>query len=101
MSDSPTTAAFPFDRWSLYLFVTGLFAPIVFTVFGHWGAALSFGLLAQLLALIFGLLGRRSSVGKVGLIGSAIVLASVIIMGGAWWSAGEPAGHRAPPRALR
>jgi hypothetical protein len=55
------------------LFISGIIAPFVLAVFGLGEVAAIFGIIATVLALIHGILGRSFLLGKVAAIGALIV----------------------------
>ena len=63
-----------FGNLGLGLFVAGALMPFVLGSYGAGGPAAGFAVVAMLLALLFGILGRRSAGGKVALIGAGAVL---------------------------
>jgi len=113
LTQLPETAAEQvpcFGAWSLRLFVAGLLGPIaivlaiaVINAFAprpiagtmSAGLAICFGLISQILAFIFGVLGRRTTAGRIGLWGSGIVLGLAFV----WWLV--PMTGPAPPGVRR
>jgi hypothetical protein len=55
------------------LFIGGVVAPFVPTVFGSDDIAVAFAIVMTILALILGFLGRSFLLGKVGMIGALVV----------------------------
>ncbi len=60
--------------WALALFVVGLLMPFLIALFAPSDAAIGFGVVAELLALLFGTMGWRHLAGKVATIGVALLL---------------------------
>ena len=98
-------------RWALFLFIFGLLAPLVLillvlafsTAKAPWEAvqravplAIALGLIAEMIALILGIVGRQDVAGKIAWIGSAVVLGLALIVAGSMLiedgSAAPPAG---------
>jgi hypothetical protein len=85
-----------FGNWAAFVFVLGLLGPLVIILastyasayfwqrLGEAFVAVYLGFLAEVLAFVLGLLGRKTLLGKVGLIGSTVVLTFVALMGFLW-----------------
>ena|SRR5258707_9911508 len=85
--------------WAARLFVLGLLGPFVIALVlialqaidGTFARGVQPGLvgvwfcfLSEILAFLFGVLGRKTVFGKVGLLGSSAVLAFFVLMGLVW-----------------
>ena len=75
-------------KWALILFVGGLLVPFVIAAFcggqgvhRHGHPALGFAVAAEILALVFGIIGRKSLYGRIGMIGAICVLGLVPVIG--------------------
>ncbi len=85
MNDTNDNQRVGIGKWALVLFVIGLLVPLL--ILGrsqsHHGAvkaAIGFGLIAEGLALLFGILGRKFLYGKIGMIGAIVVLGLVVVL---------------------
>lgn len=99
-------SAIRFDRWSVALFYLGIFGPIALVTalqfrgtlrsqyFDPGPLGMWFCLSAECLAFAFGVLGRKTIGGKIGLLGSGVVLGFVALMAGLWWSTHHPVDTR-------
>ena len=63
-----------FGNLALVLLVAGLLVPFIIAAFASEQLAMGFGVVAVILALVFGVLGWKHKPGKVSVIGVAIVL---------------------------
>jgi hypothetical protein len=90
--------------WAARLFVVGLLGPFIIALtimalqaFGALSRGVEPGLvgvwfcfLSEILAFVFGAVGRKTTFGKIGLFGSSAVLAVFVILGLLWWSWSSP-----------
>jgi len=83
-----------FGNLALVLFVTGLLVPWIIALFNPEIAA-GFGIVAELLALVFGIIGWKQKTGKVAAIGALVLvvvaMAAVGVYGFARSGPTEPA----------
>jgi hypothetical protein len=87
MNDTNDNQRVGIGKWALALFVIGLLVPIFVLARSesHHGAvkaAIGFGLMAEGLALLFGILGRKFLYGRIGMIGGIVVLGLVVVLMG-------------------
>ena len=85
MNDIDDNQRVGIGKWALVLFVIGLLVPILILARSqsHHGAvkiAIGFGLIAEGLALVFGILGRKFLYGRIGMIGAIVVMGLVLVL---------------------
>jgi hypothetical protein len=93
-------------RCSLVLFIAGLLVPLIIAGVGAgfcggaktetaaFFSALGLGLIAGVLALVFGILGRRYLSGKIGMIGGALLLMlALLVVASLVWPRNDPTPH--------
>lgn len=95
MNDADDQQRLSVAKWALFLFVSGVLAPfvLILLVLAFSGAkrpweavhqalpfAVALGLLAEVLALVLGLVGRRYVAGKIAWIGSTAVVGLALVV---------------------
>ena len=85
MSDIDDNQRVGIGKWSLTLFVVGLLLPLLAVARSqshHPAVAIAIGvvLIAEGLALAFGILGRKHLYGRVGMIGAMVVMGVVVVL---------------------
>ena len=81
--EGPKTSDKLFGNLALALLVAGLLVPFIIAMFAKEEIATGFGVVAILLALLFGIIGRKQKTGKVTLliVGCLGVLVFVLVFG--------------------
>lgn len=85
MNDIDDNQRVGIGKWSLTLFVVGLLLPLLALARSqshHPAVAIAIGvvLIAEGLALAFGILGRKHLYGRVGMIGAMVVMGLVVVL---------------------
>ena len=62
-------------RWALALFILGLLVPVIICLFAPFEVAAVFGVLAEVLALVLGIIGWRELCGKIATLGVVVLIA--------------------------
>ncbi len=75
-----------FGYLALGLFVAGLLVPFLIALFASEDIAFGFGIVAEVLALVFGILGWRQKTGKVAVIGISALLVLAVFSYFLWFS---------------